>query len=101
MTTQAARAEGAPRATRYSLDGLLGIGDLAAQLHVAEKTVRDWIYRRKVPFSRIGRRVYFDRSVIEGLLAANETAPLSRGTRGNRQARCQKGGGVEQEVKHG
>jgi hypothetical protein len=63
--------------TQYKIDELLRVEDVAKKLGVTVAAVRGWIYLRKFPFTRIGRRVYFAVSVIEGILQRNEVAPLS------------------------
>ena len=60
----------------YSLDDLLTIEQTAAKLHVAVRTVRAWRYKRKIPFTRVGRRLYVGKGVVEGLLVANEIPAL-------------------------
>lgn len=65
----------------YSIDNLLTINEVATKLRVAVKTVRDWAYRGKIPFTRIGRRLYFSAEAIEAVLAANEAAVRSKGNR--------------------
>jgi excisionase family DNA binding protein len=60
----------------YSLGDLMTIEQTAEKLHVAVRTVRDWRYKRKIPFTRVGRRLYVGKGVVEGLLAANEIPAL-------------------------
>lgn len=55
----------------YRLGELLTIPQLAAALSVAEKTVRDWIYRRTISCTKLGGRIYFSKAVVEGLLNAH------------------------------
>ena len=55
----------------YRLNRILTVSQFADTLHVPERTVRDWIYRRTIPFTRLRRRVYFSTDVVEGLLQAN------------------------------
>lgn len=55
----------------FSIDRLLTITQLAEKLFVKEKTVRSWIYKRTIPFTRVGRRIYFDAGVVEELLNRN------------------------------
>ena len=59
------------RLGHYRLDGLLRVEDLAAKLQVSLKTVRSWVYLRKIPFTKIGRRVYFAAGVVEEMLRRN------------------------------
>lgn len=44
---------------------LWAVIDVAQYLRVSERTVRDWIYQRKIPFLKVGRCVRFDPAVIE------------------------------------
>ncbi len=62
--------------TRYKVDELLRVEDVAKKLGVSLAAVRSWNYLRKIPFTRIGRRVYFAVAVIEDMLQRNEVAPL-------------------------
>lgn len=36
----------------------------------AKQTVYDWIFKRKVPFEKYGRRIYFRKSQIDNWLAS-------------------------------
>ena len=60
----------------FSLDGLLTVEELATKLRVSLKTVRSWIYLRKISHTRLGRRVYFSTDVVEELLSRNAVAAL-------------------------
>jgi excisionase family DNA binding protein len=62
---------------RFKLGELLTVDDLAEQLKVSLKTVRSWIYLRKIPFTKIGRRVYFSVGVVEEILRRNAVPALS------------------------
>ncbi len=66
-----------PGGIRYKLDELLRVEDVAQRLGVSLKTVRSWIYLRKFPFTRIGRRVYFSIAIIEEILSRNSVKPIS------------------------
>jgi excisionase family DNA binding protein len=61
---------------KYSLQSLVTIDGLASSLGVSVKTVRDWVYKRKIPFTRFGRRIYFDAGVVEGILNKNAIGAL-------------------------
>ena len=39
---------------------LLNKREIAAYLKVAPRTIEDWVYRRKIPFLKVGRAVRFD-----------------------------------------
>lgn len=62
---------------RFKLGELLTVDDLAEQLKVSLKTVRSWIYLRKIPFTKIGRRVYFSVGVVEDMLRRNAVPALA------------------------
>ena len=83
---------------RYGVDHLLTIEVLAEKLHIAVKTVYAWVAQKRIPFTRLGRRLYFSELAIEALLSANEAPARSQG---NRQGfRLRKGGqnkGAEDE----
>ena len=72
-----ARTNGLRNSSRSSgrtIDHLLTVKSLAAKLDVSLKTVRSWIYLRKIPFTKVGRRVYFAVDVVEQLLSRNAVA---------------------------
>lgn len=56
---------------KYKLDGLLTIPELAESLRVKKRTVRDWIEKRRIPFTKFGRRVYIAVGVVEDVLRRN------------------------------
>jgi len=60
----------------YKLDSLLTVEQFATKMGVKLRTVRSWIYRRVVPYTRFERRVYFSASVVEEMLKKNESLPL-------------------------
>jgi excisionase family DNA binding protein len=61
---------------RFKLDALLTAEELATRLKVSLKTVRSWVYLRRIPFTRFMRRVYFQLDVVEVLLKRNAVAAL-------------------------
>jgi excisionase family DNA binding protein len=60
----------------YKLDQLLTVAEFAARMGVKLRTVRSWIYKRVVPFTRFERRVYFSTTVVEELLDRNAIPAL-------------------------
>jgi excisionase family DNA binding protein len=62
--------------TVYTLDGLLTVPEVAARLKVKVRTVRDWVYKRRIPFTRFQRRIYIAAGVVEELLTRNAVAAL-------------------------
>jgi excisionase family DNA binding protein len=63
----------------YKLDELLTVNEFAKRMGVKIGTVRSWIYKRVVPFTRFQRRVYFSHAVVEELLGHNAIPALSSG----------------------
>lgn len=39
--------------------GMLTIGDLSFLIQVPEKTIRDWVYKRQIPFKKVGNLIRF------------------------------------------
>jgi len=66
---------------RFNLDALITVEELAARLRVSLKTIRSWIYLRKIPFTKLGRRVYFSVGIVEKMLNRN-AVPACIGQRG-------------------
>ncbi len=46
--------------------------DLAVYLGVSRYTIRAWVYRDKIPCTRIGRAIRFDMRQIEKILAKED-----------------------------
>jgi excisionase family DNA binding protein len=46
-------------------DRFLKIDQLSEWLQNSESTIRDWIYKRQIPFKKIGGLIRFNRSEIE------------------------------------
>jgi len=51
----------------------IGMNDLAVYLGVSRHTIRAWVYRDKIPCTRIGRAIRFDMRQIEKILAKENT----------------------------
>ena len=54
---------------------LLTVEDLAGELGLAPKTIRNYVARRIIPFVRIGRRTMFRLGSIEAWLERKEKKP--------------------------
>ena len=50
----------------------IGMKDLAVYLGVSRHTIRAWVYRDKIPCTRIGRAIRFDMRQIERMLAKED-----------------------------
>ena len=47
---------------------LISIKEMLTYLPVAEVTIRSWIFQRRLPVTRIGRRVFVRRETLEKLM---------------------------------
>ena len=62
------------------MNGLRSLSEAANQLGVSIDTLRAWVYRRKIPFVKIGRLVRIRQATIDEIIergsvpAARETA---------------------------
>jgi excisionase family DNA binding protein len=56
---------------QYEIGRLLTVAELANLLRVSRRTVEDWIYRKVIPCTRIGRKPYISTDVLNALLARN------------------------------
>jgi len=64
------------KGTSYELDALVTVAELASRLKVSVKTIRDWVYRKVVPYTKLRGRVYFSVELINDLLNANAISAL-------------------------
>jgi excisionase family DNA binding protein len=46
-------------------DNFITIEQLSQWTQVPVKTIRDWVYKRQIPFKKVGRLVRFQKSEIE------------------------------------
>ncbi len=81
---------------QYKLDHLLTVEQLARRLAVSVRTVLDWIARRRIPFTRFQRRVYFHAGVIEQMLQRSQVSAL---TAVPRPTLAEQGGAQTRETK--
>ena len=58
------------------LEQLRPVEELAKTLRVSVKTVRNWTYKRRITFTRLGRRIYIPVGVVEGILQNNAVSAL-------------------------
>ena len=85
------------RGVRFKLDALLTVEELAARLKVSLKTIRAWVYLRRIPFTKLGHRIYFSLDVIEELLSRNVVAAV-RGSGSPDSRPTGQGGAQNREV---
>jgi excisionase family DNA binding protein len=55
---------------------LLTVEEAARLIHLKPSTVRDWILKRRIPFVKLGRRVFIRRSDVEALIE-NSVVPAA------------------------
>lgn len=46
------------------IENFLTIEDLSKWLMISEKTIRDWVYKRQIPFKKVGNLIRFVPSEI-------------------------------------
>lgn len=54
---------------------LLTVGEAGKKLRLQESTIRAWILKRKIPFVRLGRRVFVRNTDCQELINANVVMP--------------------------
>lgn len=50
---------------------LLSLKETAKELNISIHTLRAWVYQRKIPFVRLGRRILVRREDLESFVNAN------------------------------
>jgi excisionase family DNA binding protein len=56
---------------QQSRSNLLTIEESSALIRLKPSTLRDWLLKRKIPYVKLGRRVFIRRSDIEALISAS------------------------------
>ena len=56
--------DGRAREVVFENLGLLTITDLSWLIQVPKKTIRDWVYKRQIPYKKVGRHIRFLSSEI-------------------------------------
>lgn len=51
---------------------LMNIDNAAQYLGLQPSTLRRWIYERRIPYVKLGRRVLFRKEILEDLIRASE-----------------------------
>jgi len=46
-------------------ENLITVNEISEWLRVPKKTIRDWVYKRKIPFKKVGNHIRFARSEIK------------------------------------
>jgi excisionase family DNA binding protein len=58
---------------------LLTVEEAANALRLQESTIRAWILQRKIPFVRLGRRVFVRQADCDQLISGGLVMPVSEG----------------------
>lgn len=53
------------------MERLLNISEVAEILRISPSTLREWVFMRKIPFIKVGRRVVFDPKDIQEFIRKN------------------------------
>jgi excisionase family DNA binding protein len=56
---------------------LLSVDEAAACLGVSKYTLRGWLFQRRLPFVKLGRRVLLDPADVQRFLEANRVEAVS------------------------
>jgi excisionase family DNA binding protein len=59
---------------------LLSVDEAAEFMKLKSSTVRDWILMRRIPFVKLGRRVFLRKADLEKLIADSVVSPNSGDT---------------------
>jgi len=80
------------RANAPAHRGLLTVDEFAAALGLSPKTIRQWTWRRAVPFVRVGRAIRFRQETVEEILNRGTVPPWSRAS--DRPSHCRSARGA-------
>jgi excisionase family DNA binding protein len=63
---------------KKSNQSLLGVSEFAAAVGMSPKTIRQWVWMRRVPYVRVGRAIRFRQETVEEILKRGEVPALER-----------------------
>jgi len=58
------------------MESLLTIDELSTYLKVPKKTIYDMVYTKRIPYSKIGRLLRFDKQLIDTWISRNTKIPF-------------------------
>lgn len=73
----ASEAENGPDYEENMTQQLLTVDETAKMLRLQESTIRSWILKRRIPFVRLGRRVFVRQHDCEQLIADSVVQPAT------------------------
>jgi excisionase family DNA binding protein len=56
---------------------LLDVEEASELLHLRPATLREWVLKRRIPFVKLGRRVFFKRDQLLKLIESSVVSPVS------------------------
>ena len=54
-----------PPGTQPSFDVWLDKQDIMQEFHISERTLHNWRKKKYLPFTRLGRRIFYNRTLLE------------------------------------
>jgi excisionase family DNA binding protein len=60
------------------IEPLMGVKQTAKILGISEKTLRDWVWRKKIDYVKSGDRVMFEPEVIRQFIERNRVKAITR-----------------------
>jgi excisionase family DNA binding protein len=57
------------------MEQLLNVSEAAAALRLKESTIRAWVLNRRIPYAKVGRRVFIRQTDIDAFVAASVVYP--------------------------
>lgn len=60
-----------PATTPALIEALIDVRRAAMLLGISEKTLRDWVWRKKIDYVKVGDRVMFEPEAIRNFIARN------------------------------
>ena len=74
LNTLSLESENSPK-TEQLFDNLVSVKTVAELLGVAPKTIHNWVYLRKIPYVKCGRKVMFRSKSLKAWLTQKEIKP--------------------------
>ncbi len=62
----------------FCLEPLLSVRQACKILGIKEKTLRDWVWRKKIDYVKVGDRVMFEPDAIRRFIASNRVVAIER-----------------------
>jgi excisionase family DNA binding protein len=56
---------------------LMDVGETAEMLRLKESTIRSWILKKKIPYVKLGRRVFVRQADVLQIIASSVVYPIA------------------------